>query len=78
MAEKQIPPVTDPAVDVAEALARLVGDTGSVQDVMGAFHIKVHHVGMFPWGDVFKTLLYRDFKVDVTRHKADIYIQARP
>ena len=45
---------------------------------MGAFSIKVHHARMFPWDEVFKHLLFRDFKVDVTRHKADFFIEARP
>lgn len=78
MAEKKVPPVIDPHVDVAEELARLVGETGSVQTVMGAFRIKIFHTGGFPWAEVFKVLLYRDFKVDVVNEKADLVIQARP
>jgi len=27
---------------------------------------------------VFKQLLYRDYKVEVTKHKADLIIEARP
>jgi len=68
----------DPAVDVEQQLIFLMGDLGGLQNVMGAFRIKVYHTRAFPWDDVFKLLLYRDFKIDVTRHKADIYIEARP
>ena len=74
------PPASSPESqpDVADQLTRLMGETGGLQNVMGAFRIKVHHVQGFPWGDVFKLLLYRDFKVDVRRQKADLYIEARP
>lgn len=79
------PSATDPTpsssasqTDVADQLTHLMGETGGLQNVMGAFRIKVHHVQGFPWGEVFKLLLYRDFKVDVRRQKADIYIEARP
>jgi hypothetical protein len=68
----------DPGVDVEQQLIFLMGDLGGLQNVMGAFRIKVYHTRAFPWDDVFKLLLYRDFKIDVTRHKADIYIEARP
>ena len=72
------PPVINPTVDVGEELKRLMGETGALIDSMGAFKIKVYHTRMFPWDDVFKTLLYRDFQVYVTRHKADLYIEAKP
>ena len=65
-------------IDVAQELARLVADTGSVQDVMGAFRIRVRNASTFPWAAVLACLLDRDFKVDVTRHEADLVIQARP
>jgi hypothetical protein len=70
------PPVTNPTVDVGEALRYLVGDTGGVHEMMGGFRIKVYHTRAFPWDDVFKTLLYRDFRVYVTRHKAEFFIEA--
>lgn len=78
MAQQKIPPVINPGVDVAEQLRYLIGDTGVLEDALGAFRIKVHHTRMFPWDDVFKTLLYRDFQVYVTRHKADLFIEAKP
>jgi hypothetical protein len=78
MAQTKVPPVINPGVDVAEQLRFLIGETGILEDVMGSFRIKVFHTRMFPWDDVFKTLLYRDFQVYVTRHKADLYIEAKP
>ena len=38
-------------------------------------------VGTYPqagndWDELFKALLYRDFKVSITRQKADLYIEA--
>lgn len=77
MAEK-VPPVTNPTVDVGEQLRYLMGDTGGFNAALGGYRIKVYHTRAFPWDEVFKTLLYRDFKVYVTRHKADIYIEATP
>lgn len=64
------------AVDLGESLAYLMGDTGAVQESLGGFKIKVYHSGAFPWGEVVKALLYRDFRVSVTRRKADIFIEA--
>ena len=79
MAEKvKVPPVINPGVDVGEHLAYLMGHTGTVQDSMGGYRIKIHHTSAFPWDEVFKVLLYRDFKVYVNRHKADFYIEAQP
>lgn len=75
MADK-IPPVISPGVDVADLLRFLVGDTGEVIDSMGGFRIKVFHTRAFPWDAVFRELLYRDFKVFMNRHKADIFIEA--
>ena len=69
--------VTSPSIDVAELLSQLMGDTGGLQEQLGGFRIKVYHLKAFPWGEVVKELLYRDFKVDMVRHKADIYIEAR-
>lgn len=68
----------NPGVDVAESLRYMMGDTGDLQESMGGFRIKIYHVRAFPWGEVFKALLYRDFKVYVTRHKAELYIEAAP
>jgi hypothetical protein len=78
MTPKNNPPIENPVVDVAESLRYMMGDTGDLQESMGGFRIKIYHVRAFPWGEVFKTLLYRDFKVYVTRHKADLYIEAAP
>lgn len=78
MADKKVPPVINPGVDVAEQLRYLIGETGHLDDVTGTLRIKVYHSRMFPWDDVFKTLLYRDFQVWVTRHKADLFIEAKP
>jgi hypothetical protein len=78
MAEKKIPPVTNPGVDVGEHLSFVIGETGALQDSMGGYRIKIYHAGAFPFDEVFKTLLYRDFKVYVTRHKADLFIEAQP
>ncbi|HEX4055779.1 MAG TPA: hypothetical protein VHX86_16060 [Tepidisphaeraceae bacterium] len=78
MAEKNPSLVMNPGVDVAESLRYMMGDTGDLQESMGGFRIKIYHVRAFPWGEVFKALLYRDFKVYVTRHKAELYIEAAP
>ncbi len=78
MAENNNSPLANPGVDVAESLRYMMGDTGDLQESMGGFRIKIYHVRAFPWGEVFKALLYRDFKVYVTRHKADLYIEAAP
>ena len=76
MAQRNQPLVTNPTVDLAEWLSHLMGDTGGLQESLGGFRIKVYHLQAFPWGEVFKQLVYRDFKVYVTRHKADIFIEA--
>ena len=73
---KPPPPVTNPTVDLAESLSYLMGDTGGLQELLGGFRIKIYHLKAFPWGEVVKALVYRDFKVYVTRIKADIYIEA--
>ena len=78
MSHGKVPPVTNPSVDVGEMLRYLMGDTGGINEALGGYRIKVYHTRGFPWDEVFKTLLYRDFKVYVTRHKADIYIEATP
>jgi len=76
MNAKNDPPVMNPNVDVAESLRYIIGDTGELQDTMGGFRIKVFHTRAFPWGEVFKALAYRDFRVYVTRSKADLLIEA--
>ena len=76
MQQSKPPPVINPGVDIADLLRHLIGDTGALQEAMGGFRIKVYHSRMFPWDDVFKALLYRDFKVYVTRHKADLFVEA--
>jgi len=76
MSQPKEPPVTNPGVDVAELLRYLMGDTGDLHDAAGGFRIRVFHATGFPWPEVFKALLYRDFRVYVTRHKADLVIEA--
>lgn len=78
MAKDKVPPVINPTVDVGEELAFLIGDTGGIQDSMGGYRIKVFHSGAFPWAEVLKALVFRDFRVYVTRHKADLFIEAQP
>jgi hypothetical protein len=48
-----------------------------MEDVPGTFRIHINHAAGFPWDEVFKTLLYRDFHVSVTRQKADLFIDAK-
>ncbi len=69
--------VIDPNIDVGQELARLVGQAGSIENVMGGFRIKVLSTRGFPWEDVVRLLLYRDFKVDVRLQKPDLLIEAR-
>lgn len=78
MAEPKLPPVTNPTADLGQQLRFFIGDTGELLEAMGGYRIKIFHTRMFPWDDVFKALLYRDFKVYVARHKADLYIEAIP
>lgn len=68
----------NPTMDVAEQLRYLIGDTGILHESMGGYKLAVCHTRMFPWDDVFKLLLYRNFNVYVTRKKADLYIEAKP
>ena len=70
--------MTDSVHDLSEELKWLMADTGELHDWMGGYRIKVFHSRAFPWDDVFKALLYRNFKVAVTRHKADLFIEATP
>jgi hypothetical protein len=65
-------------IDVAESLRHAMGDTGDLQETLGGFRIRIHHTRSFPWGEVFKTLLFRDFKVYVTRQQAELFIEANP
>ena len=75
---KPLPPVATAKLDLSVVLEELVWQSGSVQESYGGFRIKVLHTRAFPWPEVFKELLYRGFRVDVTRHKADLFIEARP
>ncbi|HLL90973.1 MAG TPA: hypothetical protein VK324_16855 [Tepidisphaeraceae bacterium] len=68
--------VTDPTVDLGKQLRFLMGDTGALNEATSGYRIQVFHTRAFPWDEVFKTLLYRDYKVCVTRQKADLYIEA--
>jgi len=76
MADKKPPPLIFADVDVQDVLIFLVGETGEVIHSMGGFKIRIFHTRAFPWDDVLKTLVYHDFKVFVTRHKADLIIEA--
>jgi len=75
---KRTPPVADPGANVFKELERIVGDMGMVEEEGGTIRVKVAHSRAFPWDDVFKQLLYRDFDVKVTKHKADLIIEGRP
>lgn len=77
MAEQDVTFI-QPAGDLTQELIDLMGDTGVLNEAMGGYRIKVYHAAGFPWDEVFKLLLYRDFKVYLNRHKADIYIEATP
>ncbi len=78
MAVKRSPDLHNPAADLGQELAKLIGVTGGLQEYMGGYRIAVYHASAFPWDGVFKVLLYRDFQVFVTRRKADIFIEAKP
>lgn len=73
---KKIPPVVNPTTDLSALLLTIIGETGTVQDLAGGFRIAVMHANSFPWDEIFKELLYRDFKVAVTKYKADLFIEA--
>ena len=77
-ADNKLPPVTTARVDIGTVLAELCVGTGVVQAQGGGFRIKVFHARAFPWDEIFKQLLYRDFRVYVTHHKADLFIEASP
>ena len=77
MAEK-IPPVISPDVDLPAHLRHLVGETGILDESMGGYRIKICHARMFPWDDVIKALVYRDYKIYIAHHKADVYLEAQP
>ncbi len=69
--------VINPEADVALVIRDIVGHMGEVEDTSASgYRIKVHHGGSFRWDELFKALLYRDFKVSITRQKADLYIEA--
>lgn len=73
---KKSPLVTDPDVEIGIVIRDIVGHMGAVEQNGGSFKIKVHHGGSFPWDILFKALLYRDYKVAITRLKAEIFIEA--
>jgi hypothetical protein len=73
-----IPPVTNPQAEMVDQLAYLMGETGGiVESSVTSYKLKVYHTRAFPWDDVFKNLLYRGYKVAVTSHKADLFIEAQ-
>jgi uncharacterized membrane protein len=78
MHEKDHPynPTGPAGVDVAPRLSYLMGDTGGLRESMGGFRIEVYHTTAFPWAGVFKILLDHQFRVSVTRRKADVIIEA--
>ena len=69
---------SDSTSDVASEISRLIGDAGTLRNVMGAFRIKVRDPRAFPFADVFNLLLAHGFKVDVTSQQAALLIEARP
>lgn len=72
-----IPPVSNPEAEVVDQLTYLMGETGGiVESSVTTYKLKVYHTRAFPWDDVFKNLLYRGYKVAVTSHKADLFIEA--
>ena len=77
MATDVLPQVINPTMDVGEILVELVGDTATCETVAGGFRLRVHHLRSFPWDEVFKALLFRDYKVFVARQKADVLIEAQ-
>ncbi len=78
MANGNTPPVINPTVDVGELLSEVIGDTGAVQSFLGGYRIRVFHTGAFPWEEAVKVLVFRDFKIYITRKKAEIVIEAQP
>jgi hypothetical protein len=78
MTPNKIAPVTNPSADVGQTLAWYIGDTGVLSESMGGYRIRVMHSRGFPYDEIFKTVLYRGFKVYVTNHKADIIIEIKP
>ena len=71
------PPVVSPTADVMPKLEFLIRETGGFEEApAGAFKIKVFHSYAFPWEDIFKLLLYRGYKVNVTAKKADLFVEA--
>lgn len=78
MTESKVPPVTNPNADMGDQLRYLVGETGDlIESGVTTYKVKVFHTRAFPWDDVFKHLLYRGYKVSVTSHKADLFIEAQ-
>ena len=77
MTTDTLPPVINPTMDVGEILKELIGDTATCVPVTGGYTLRVHHLRSFPWDDVFKALLFRDYKVFVARQKADVLIEVQ-
>ena len=69
-------PVIDPDVEIGIVVRDIVGHMGAVEQLESGFKIKVHHGGSFPWHELFKALLYRDYQVAVTRKKAELFVEA--
>jgi len=78
LAERRVAIITTAGLHRRDQPAFLIGDTGGLQQAMGGYRIKIYHSGAFPWAEVFKALVFRDFRVYVTRHKADLFIEAQP
>jgi hypothetical protein len=70
------PPAADPKSDLLDQLKYLLGVTGGILESDSAIRIKIYHTRAFPWDDVLKLLLYRNYKVNVTCKKADLFIEA--
>jgi len=77
MAENNVPATPQGAADIAQELARLIGDTGNLQNVMGAFRVRVAKPAAFPWEQVFRVLLLHGFSVGIACPEANLVIEAR-
>jgi hypothetical protein len=76
---ERVPPVISPTAEVGPKLEFLIRETGGFDEApAGAFKIKIFHSAAFPWEEVFKLLLYRGYKVNLTAHKADLFVEATP
>jgi hypothetical protein len=57
-------------------LQLLVSETAGIESTPTGLRLKIFHMRAFPWDDVAKTLLYRNYTVLIVRKKADFFIEA--